>query len=508
MRLATGRTFGSMDPRRLALPTMLVALLAAASPAAGATHHAAPTGERTSLPCAEATPCKLDYAMLVATAGDDIALAPGDYYASGTTPWAGVPDVRSGIAVHGTPGQPLPVLHGHVFTSTQPFIAVRSGGTLSDVTLDVEPEPGLAGARAADIEAGAMLDRSIVRARGATGAAMTACAMFGGTVRNTACLGSGDGTVHAVTGTAAGTATYAVRNVTAVTKAAAGEGIRVLASSNTATMTVANTIARGTTSDIVARAGLGTGRVTVNIDHSNWSAQSTGGNGVTSIASGAGNQHGPAFATPVFTDAAAGDYRPTPTSPTIDAGATDFLNGPLALGGDVRTIGPVSDIGAYEVEAAPPPPPAPPATPDIPFPADVPVPDFSGGEPFPETPEGNFAFSEDFEPPVIRGLTVGKLSRTSKARAIRFRLSEPAEVALVISRPATARAEAKELALIKVERDAGANVVRLNRKPGRYVVTAVAVDFAGNTSAERTKRFTIAKAKKKPKRKRATPRSS
>ncbi|MFA9269588.1 MAG: hypothetical protein ACEQSX_02350 [Baekduiaceae bacterium] len=489
-----------MDLRRLAFPVALIALLATAGPAAGATHHAAPDSERTSLPCAEATPCKLDYAMLVASTGDDVALAPGDYYSSGTTPWAGVPDVRSGVAVHGTPGRPLPVLHGHVFTSTQPFIALRSGGTLSDVTLDVEPEPGLAGARAADVEGGAMLDRSIVRARGATGAAMTACAMLGGTVRNTACLGSGDGTVHAIMGTGSGTATYAVRNVTAITKAAAGDGLRVLASSNTATMTVANTIARGTTSDIVARAGLGTGRVTVNIDHSNWSAQSTGGNGVTTIASGAGNQHGPTFATPVFADAAGGDYRPLPTSPTIDAGANDFLNGPLALGGDVRTIGAVSDIGAYEVEAAPPPPPAPPATPDVPFPADQPVPDFSGGEPFPESSEGNFAFSEDFEAPVIRGLTVRKLSRTSKARAIRFRLSEPAEVALVISRPATERAEAKELAVIKVERGAGPNVVRLNRKPGRYEVTAVAVDVAGNTSDEQTKRFTITKPK--PKRKR------
>lgn len=497
-----------MDRRRLTLPLSLLAMLAAAGPAAGATHHAAPDSERTSLPCAEATPCKLDYAMLVASTGDDVALAPGDYYSTGTTPWAGVPDVRSGVAVHGTLGQPLPVLHGQLFTSTQPFVVVRNGGTLSDVELDVSPEPGLPATRVADIEPGAMLDRSIVRARGSAGATMTACAMLGGTVRSTACLGSGEGTVHALTGTGAGTASYAVRNVTAVTKAAAGEGLRVLASSNAATMTVTNTIARGTTSDIVARAGLGTGRVTVNIDHSNWSAQTTGGNGVTTIASGAGNQHGPTFATPAFTDAAAGDYRPLPTSPTIDAGANDFLNGPLALGGDVRTIGPVSDIGAYEVEAAPPPPPPPPATPDIPFPADQPVPDFSGGEPFPESPEGNFAFSEDFEPPVIRGLTVRKLSRTSKARAIRFRLSEPAEVALVISRPATARAEAKELALIKVERDAGPNLVRLNRKPGRYEVTAVAVDVAGNTSEERTKRFTITKPKPKPKPKRKRPKRS
>jgi hypothetical protein len=52
------------------------------------------------------------------------------------------------------------------------------------------------------VGAGALLDRSIARSR-SNGATFTACAMLGGTVRNTACLGSGAGTVNALTGTSA-----------------------------------------------------------------------------------------------------------------------------------------------------------------------------------------------------------------------------------------------------------------------------------------------------------------
>ncbi|MBJ7332739.1 MAG: hypothetical protein JHC95_22785, partial [Solirubrobacteraceae bacterium] len=332
-----------MFRRPLIFATTLIALLGAASSASAATtHHVAATSDRSFLPCSPSQPCRLDFAMLAAQAGDDVALAPGDYRQTATLPLPGLVPVRPGVTVHGTPGKPLPVIHGQMGSGAVPFVTIQNGGALSDVDLRVGSEPGVGFARVAAVDPGGLLDKSIVRAQGTDGVESTACAMFGGRVRSTACLGEGAGTVHAMTGIGSGSAEYSIRNVTAITTATAGQGLRALASSNQVTVNVSNTIFRGIGSDLAARAGTATGRVTVNLDHSNWSSQETGGNGATTIAHGAGNQNGPSFAVPLFTDAAQGDYRPLPTSPTIDAGGNDFLNGTEALGGDRRTIGPAT----------------------------------------------------------------------------------------------------------------------------------------------------------------------
>ena len=234
------------------------------------------------------------------------------------------------------------------------------------MALDVGSNAGLIYSYAVTIEPGALLDRALVRSRGTAGVNTTGCAMLGGTVRNTACLGSGPGTVNALTGTSTAPTVYTVRNVTAITTAQSGDGVRVGVSTQTSSMNVTNTIARGITSDVASRAGLATGDVTLTLDHSNWNAQSSGGAGTARIVPGAGNQYGPTAAVPLFADAAAGDYRIAAGSPTIDAGATDPLNGPLALGGTARLIGAATDMGAYEFVPPPPAPPAPPAAPSAP----------------------------------------------------------------------------------------------------------------------------------------------
>ncbi|MBJ7522222.1 MAG: hypothetical protein JHC84_21145, partial [Solirubrobacteraceae bacterium] len=349
--------------RRPLTAAVLAALAAgaAAAPSSAATLHATPDSTRAATPCAVATPCKLDYAMAAAGVGDDVRLAPGDYYATGTTPYAGLPDVRPGITVHGDPALPLPVLHGHMAANATPFVRIQSTGVLRDVALDVGSNPGLTYSYAVMITPGALLDRALVRSRGTTGVNTTACSMVGGTVTNSACLGSGPGTVNALTGTASASVIYAVRNVTAITTATSGDGIRVGVSSFTSTMNVTNSIARGITSDVASRAGLAGGDVTLNLTNSNWNAQSSGGAGTARIINVGGNQYGPTAAVPLFADAAAGDYRPVAGSPTIDAGTTDPLNGPLALGGAPRVVGAATDIGAFECVPPPPAPPAPPA---------------------------------------------------------------------------------------------------------------------------------------------------
>jgi hypothetical protein len=65
--------------------------------------------------------------------------------------------------------------------------------------------------------------------------------------------------------------------------------------------------------------------------------------GSATIADLGGNQ----TAAPLFVDAAHGDYREAPGSPTIDAGIADQL-GPLDIAGNTRILGAAPDIGAYE----------------------------------------------------------------------------------------------------------------------------------------------------------------
>jgi hypothetical protein len=53
-------------------------------------------------------------------------------------------------------------------------------------------------------------------------------------------------------------------------------------------------------------------------------------------------------ASPLFVNAAGGDFREAPASPTIDAGLDSPLNGLTDLAGNPREIGAHTDIGAYE----------------------------------------------------------------------------------------------------------------------------------------------------------------
>src|SRR5262249_44590190 len=92
-----------------ALALVALGALALAGPALADTIHASPDGTKTTLPCPADDPCRLDYAMAVAASGDDVALDPGDYYETGTTGWPGLPAVKNGVTVHGTPGPQLPV---------------------------------------------------------------------------------------------------------------------------------------------------------------------------------------------------------------------------------------------------------------------------------------------------------------------------------------------------------------------------------------------------------------
>jgi hypothetical protein len=118
-----------------------------------------------------------------------------------------------------------------------------------------------------------------------------------------------------------------LRNVTAMSPAAAGIGIRADVDGSAS---LVNVLVRGGKTDIEGHKGTATAAF------SNFRPDHTSG-----LAGGAGNQS----AQPAFADA---DYRPAPGSPTIDAGALDAFAVSPDPDGHPRALGAAPDIGAYE----------------------------------------------------------------------------------------------------------------------------------------------------------------
>jgi hypothetical protein len=149
---------------------------------------------------------------------------------------------------------------------------------------------------------------------------------------------------------AVGEPTSTARNVTAIATGVNSVGIQARYNGpggGNHTLILGNSIASGSTFDLRADNSVnGPGVIAV----SNSNFDSVSGTGAATI-SGSANQLAP----PVFVDAAAGDYREAPGSPTIDAGSIEGI-GPLDLAGNPRALGAAPDIGAFEFVPPPPPP--------------------------------------------------------------------------------------------------------------------------------------------------------
>jgi hypothetical protein len=144
-----------------------------------------------------------------------------------------------------------------------------------------------------------------------------------------------------------------VRNVTAIATGGNSVGIQARYTGpggGNHTLVLGNSIAGGSTFDLRAENSLN-GPGVIQVSNSNFDSVSA--TGAASI-SGSANQSAP----PAFVDAAAGDYREAPGSPTIDAGSGEGI-GTLDLTGNPRVLGAAPDIGAFEFVPPAAPAPAP-----------------------------------------------------------------------------------------------------------------------------------------------------
>lgn len=517
----------------IALLVLAAALLVPAASASAFTRYAAGNGTGDA-PCTKAaTPCSLPAALGAAVAGDDIQLAAGpgvgNYYKAGAVPYDTTVTVPSGITLHGASTSTLPVIY---VAPPAGKAGVLVQGAIRDVA--IESTASDASFRAAlTVDQGTTAERVRVHAAASANSAsiQDACAVHAGAkLLDSVCLGTSSpaqGSVIAVEAFGESPATTTLRNVTAISTSKGSSSYGIAAQANAVAIDsiiqlhVTNTIARGTSSDLVAVAStldpvggmapIASAQVT--IDHSNWKTERVdAGDGTAAgiYTSGGGNQSGASAPEPLFANAATGDFHELDGSPTIDTGADDPASGTLALDGAARTIGLRTDMGAYESAYVAPPAPTP-----TPAPTATPAPTPSPG------PGGSdlSTFTRDLIPPKLSALLIGSSLKRSKSSAIYFTLSEPATVTLAFGQPTTGRtvsgtcvkATTKNrtkkhctLANVKgtltVNGTAGANSVSFKggktsaRKAlalGKYTLTATAVDPAGNRGVPASRTFRL-----------------
>jgi hypothetical protein len=325
--------------RRLSLLTIAGAALASASlaPAASADtqRYASPNGSNAA-ECSPANPCSIDRAVTLSSTGDEVIVTPGDYHLTKTL------ETPAQITIHGVAGKPRPRL---LFSGpAQNGVGLGYDSLLRYVEIDqAAPTTGL-------FSSPGRVDQVIVKQD--SGGPLCATFVNNSLIRDSIVVASGlEGRAICTTALLGLSSTSSVRNVTAIASDSKGVAIHADAfgGSAKATVNLVNVIARGGQGGADLMATSSAGGATINAAHSNYGTESTSGNG--DITNGGGNQ---LFKTPLFVNAAAGDYRQAAGSPTIDAGVNEPLNGAFDFEGDgnTRRIG-TTDIGADEFPVPP-----------------------------------------------------------------------------------------------------------------------------------------------------------
>jgi hypothetical protein len=315
-----------------------VALPIAAHAAPAVTLYANPLGQGTV--CTKVDPCDLGSAMLTATSGDTIMVAPGSY---GSKPHPLTDSLQ--LAAHNVTIQDQNPTHKPVIYSTASVgILISAGSSFDGFTVNYTgTKAGLS-----------VLGGATVRHATVVSSSQVACSALG-TMTDSLCVDTLAGGTAVSVSQAGGTISPVLRGVTAEATATGGYGLFVTADSAgisgaTITTTATNVIAHGSGGDILVTAGGDpSSTATLTVSHSAFSsASATGSPGTATVINGAGN----VSAAPKFVDAATGNYREAPGSPTINAGAATPV-GDTDLAGLPRWLGSAPDIGAYEFPVAP-----------------------------------------------------------------------------------------------------------------------------------------------------------
>jgi hypothetical protein len=532
----------------LAIPfTTLAATLALAGSAAADVRYAAPAGDGPQTDCLLADPCSIENAVGFAGVDDTVRLLAGTYtltdtldlFDGGVTLEPATPGTRPVIrlnantkatvrvAVGGLNPKPVTIrglevesLSGDSNSDDHPALQLNSPATVTDVLArsrarvitqgsndpaptvleDVRVEQVAGTERAVKLAtaAGPLTARRLV-VEAATGGVGIEVTGVGAELTDSTARGGGTGamlrdgavgrrltvagTLHGalVDGPATLTDTVAtasglngravlvegpgivqLRNITAVAGGVGSVGLLAGGGPTTAR----NVIARGTALDLKAAPG------TLTVDHASFRT-------ADGITDGGANQ----AADPQFVDAAAGDFRLAPTSPAIDAGVADDQLAATDLAGASRFQLAAPDLGAYEAAAK--------GAPQQPGPGGTPA---------------------DTTAPAVTALR-GSGKRRGAAKA-RFSLGEAANVTVKLERrkagkrkggrcvkPTRKLRNAKRctrfvtVATTTRSLAAGSASVKLGRKlaAGRYRVTVVAQDAAGNRAQPVGKRFKVAR---------------
>jgi hypothetical protein len=313
---------------------VLIAAGSSAPVASAATHrYASPTG---SGDCTSVNPCSITQAVQGANTGDEVILSPGDYPLSATL------EAPHQITIHGIAGQPRPRLQ--FSGSNQLGLWLRWASTLRYV--EVDQAAAGTGQMALIAFDGSKVDQVVAKA---PDTAMDV--RNNSTVRDSIAVASATNGRALVAGAIGSyTITNTFRNVTAIATGSGGVAIDAFSwTLSHVTVNLVNSIARGGPGGYSLRASTdSTGATaTINVGHSNWSGFSVAGTNAA-VNDGGGKQ----IAVPAFVNAAAGDYRQAPGSPTIDAGLYDPSSDAYDVDGDPRVIG-ATDLGADEFVVPP-----------------------------------------------------------------------------------------------------------------------------------------------------------
>lgn len=325
-------------PRVLALAVLALALMLPAS-ATAATRYAAPGGG-TEPGCAAATPCSLEYAITAAAPGDEIVVGPGLYELTETI------ETEAPLWIHGPLGDEKPQIVAAEKSAFKSFAPQR----ISDLEFSsFNTSSAVIFAPADDT----VFERLKILTSGNEPLGLRPGTDF--SLVDSVVFAEGPEAVGVfIQGSASGTTQ--LRNDTIVAEGEEARGLAVYVVHPTASIDVeaVNTIASGSHLDVSAGKSpeASDADLTVHFDHSNLDAtdgEVTSTNGQT--------------APPQFFPLNPRGFQQAPTSPTIDAGVNDVLNGPIALNGSPRAVDfhpsctepdvAITDIGAYELTPVP-----------------------------------------------------------------------------------------------------------------------------------------------------------